>query len=120
MPFAVAYISSEPSAKTRIQALPKGRSRNELSMIAILLRIYKKEGIMGWYRGFAATMLNTFSMRMYPIHNLPSLSSKSFDLRICLFLLLLAYSVILHQKTDEETSSGLQGSCLLNHDGAGT
>ena len=32
-------------------------------MLRVLLRVYKREGIMGWYRGFAATMLNTFSMR---------------------------------------------------------
>lgn len=64
---AKSHIPLGHSAKTRIQASSKGKGRNELSMIAVLLQIYKKEGIMGWYRGFAATMLNTFSMRMYPI-----------------------------------------------------
>ena len=34
-------------------------------MITLLLRIYKTEGIMGWYQGFAATMINTFSMRKF-------------------------------------------------------
>lgn len=29
----------------------------------MLLRILKEEGLVGWYKGFAATMLNTFSMR---------------------------------------------------------
>lgn len=32
-------------------------------MLSVLLDIFKREGILGWYRGFAATMLNTFSMR---------------------------------------------------------
>jgi adenine nucleotide transporter 17 len=53
-------------AKTRIQAFPsdaKGKDKDGLSMIGVLLRIYKKEGILGLYRGFGATMLNTFSMR---------------------------------------------------------
>ena len=53
------------SAKTRIQVLPKGKGNDDLSMISVLLRIYKKEGIMGWYSGFAATMINTFSMRTF-------------------------------------------------------
>ena len=50
-------------AKTRIQALPKGRSQDEQSMIGVILHIFKKEGILGLYRGFGATMMNTFSMR---------------------------------------------------------
>jgi hypothetical protein len=32
-------------------------------MFSVMSRIYKKEGIMGLYRGFGATMLNTFSMQ---------------------------------------------------------
>lgn len=32
-------------------------------MLSMLLEIFKQEGIKGWYRGFAATMLNTFSMQ---------------------------------------------------------
>lgn len=55
------YISR---AKTKIQA-SKGKSKDELSMLAVLLRIFKNEGVFGFYRGFWATMLNTFSMRMY-------------------------------------------------------
>ena len=54
------------SAKTRIQALPsdgKGKDKHKLSMFAVMSRIYKHEGIGGLYRGFGATMLNTFSMR---------------------------------------------------------
>jgi hypothetical protein len=34
-------------------------------MSTVILRIFKHEGIFGLYRGFWATMLNTFSMRMY-------------------------------------------------------
>ena len=54
-------------AKTRIQALPadanlKGKGK-DLSMLSVLVRIFRKEGIFGFYRGFWATMLNTFSMR---------------------------------------------------------
>ncbi|KAJ7928878.1 mitochondrial carrier domain-containing protein [Mycena leptocephala] len=49
-------------AKTKIQA-SKGKSKDELSMLAVLLRIFKNEGVFGFYRGFWATMLNTFSMQ---------------------------------------------------------
>ena len=54
------------SAKTRIQATSptaKGKRKHELTMLSVLLDIVKREGVLGWYRGFAATMLNTFSMR---------------------------------------------------------
>ena len=51
------------SAKTRIQANTKGKDKAGLSMFAVMSRIYKKDGIRGLYRGFGATMLNTFSMR---------------------------------------------------------
>lgn len=36
-------------------------------MLSVLLRIYRKEGVAGLYRGFGATMLNTFSMRKQPM-----------------------------------------------------
>jgi hypothetical protein len=45
--------------KTRIQA-DAGHGR---SVRALIMRILKEEGIAGFYRGFGATMLNTFSMR---------------------------------------------------------
>jgi hypothetical protein len=32
-------------------------------MLTLLLKIWKKEGLSGFYNGFAANMLNTFSMR---------------------------------------------------------
>ncbi|GLB40287.1 putative mitochondrial carrier (TC 2.A.29) family protein [Lyophyllum shimeji] len=53
-------------AKTRIQALPsngKGKEKQQSSMLAVLTQIYKAEGLSGFYRGFGATMLNTFSMQ---------------------------------------------------------
>ncbi|KAK0236073.1 mitochondrial carrier domain-containing protein [Armillaria nabsnona] len=61
--FSTAVVYPLDVAKTRIQALPKGRSKDEQSMGGVLLRILKKEGVLGLYRGFGATMLNTFSMQ---------------------------------------------------------
>lgn len=50
--------------KTRIQASHADRDPAErLAVLPLLLRILKREGVAGYYRGFAATMLNTFSMR---------------------------------------------------------
>ncbi|KAJ7031292.1 mitochondrial carrier domain-containing protein [Mycena alexandri] len=60
--FSTAVVYPLDVAKTRIQA-SKGKSKDDLSMLAVLLRIFKKEGIFGFYRGFGATMLNTFSMQ---------------------------------------------------------
>ena len=58
------------SAKTRIQANSKGKGKDELSILAVMSRIYKQEGIRGLYRGFGATMLNTFSMRrLFHLYN---------------------------------------------------
>lgn len=34
-------------------------------MLKVLLHIYAKEGVAGFYKGFGATMLNTFSQREY-------------------------------------------------------
>ena len=34
-------------------------------MLKVLLQIYAKEGVEGMYKGFGATMLNTFSQREY-------------------------------------------------------
>ncbi|KAG6916055.1 hypothetical protein DXG01_008628 [Tephrocybe rancida] len=64
--FSTAVVYPLDVAKTRIQALPasaKGKGKDNLSMLAVLLRIYKTEGVSGLYRGFGATMLNTFSMQ---------------------------------------------------------
>ncbi|KAJ7707533.1 adenine nucleotide transporter [Mycena rosella] len=60
--FSTAVVYPLDVAKTRIQA-SKGKSKAELSMLAVLLRIFNKEGVPGFYRGFWATMLNTFSMQ---------------------------------------------------------
>jgi len=64
--FSSAVVYPLDVAKTRIQALPsngKGKEKDNLSMLAVLIRIYKAEGVLGLYRGFGATMLNTFSMQ---------------------------------------------------------
>lgn len=44
-------------------SVARGKRKDDLSMLSVILEIFKEEGIPGWYRGFAATMLNTFSMR---------------------------------------------------------
>ncbi|KAG9314815.1 mitochondrial carrier [Chiua virens] len=54
------------AAKTRIQATStttKGKRKDKPTMLSVLMDILQEEGISGWYRGFAATMLNTFSMQ---------------------------------------------------------
>jgi len=64
--FSNAVVYPLDVAKTRIQATSptaKGKRKDELTMLSVLLDIFKQEGISGWYRGFAATMLNTFSMQ---------------------------------------------------------
>ncbi|KAF8071806.1 mitochondrial carrier domain-containing protein [Lyophyllum atratum] len=64
--FSTAVVYPLDVAKTRIQALPsngKGKGKDNLSMLAVLIRIYKTDGLRGLYRGFGATMLNTFSMQ---------------------------------------------------------
>ncbi|KAF8841791.1 mitochondrial carrier [Paxillus ammoniavirescens] len=64
--FSNAVVYPLDVAKTRIQATSstvKGKRKDELTMLSVLLEIFKREGILGWYRGFAATMLNTFSMQ---------------------------------------------------------
>ncbi|KAF9042004.1 adenine nucleotide transporter [Hymenopellis radicata] len=58
--FSTAVVYPLDVAKTRIQALPKGKNQ---SMLGVLIQIFKKEGIFGLYRGFGATMMNTFSMQ---------------------------------------------------------
>jgi len=55
----VLTLNSTRRVKTRIQA----DSANGRSVRALLKRILKEEGIAGFYRGFCATMLNTFSMQ---------------------------------------------------------
>ncbi|KAI0303665.1 mitochondrial carrier [Multifurca ochricompacta] len=57
--FSNAVVYPLDTVKTRIQA-DSGHGR---SVRALLKRILKEEGIAGFYRGFGATMLNTFSMQ---------------------------------------------------------
>lgn len=64
--FSNAVVYPLDIAKTRIQATSstaRGKRKNELTMLSVLLEIFRDEGLLGWYRGFAATMLNTFSMQ---------------------------------------------------------
>ncbi|THH08596.1 hypothetical protein EW145_g2595 [Phellinidium pouzarii] len=63
--FSNAVVYPLDTVKTRIQAASastKGRDR-KLSLAALLLRILREEGISGFYSGFGANMLNTFSTR---------------------------------------------------------
>ena len=50
--------------KTRIQASTSD-SGDKLTVFAVLERILREDGLLGYYRGFMATMLNTFSMREF-------------------------------------------------------
>ncbi|RDB26427.1 Peroxisomal adenine nucleotide transporter 1 [Hypsizygus marmoreus] len=64
--FSTAVVYPLDVAKTRIQAFSaseKGKGKENLSMFSVLLKTYQTEGIAGLYRGFGATMLNTFSMQ---------------------------------------------------------
>ncbi|KAJ3966499.1 mitochondrial carrier domain-containing protein [Lentinula raphanica] len=61
--FSTAVVYPLDVAKTRIQALPKSKGKDDLSMLALIVRIFKKEGLFALYSGFGATMLNTFSMQ---------------------------------------------------------
>jgi len=62
--FSNAIVYPLDVAKTRIQAATDADSRKrKLSMWSVLLKILQEEGIGGLYRGFGATMLNTFSMQ---------------------------------------------------------
>ncbi|KAF8647403.1 hypothetical protein AX16_006732 [Volvariella volvacea WC 439] len=64
--FSTAVVYPLDVAKTRIQAMPsdaKRKSKADLSMFSVLLKVYKSEGLSGWYRGFTATMINTFSQQ---------------------------------------------------------
>ncbi|KAI0300808.1 mitochondrial carrier domain-containing protein, partial [Russula brevipes] len=59
MVFTHSVVYPLDTIKTRIQA----DSDNGHSVRALLKRILKEEGFAGFYRGFGATMLNTFSMQ---------------------------------------------------------
>ncbi|CAE6413726.1 hypothetical protein ACGC1H_003000 [Rhizoctonia solani] len=70
--FSNAVVYPLDTAKTRIQATgasekdKKGKGRDgsdRLSIIPLLMRILKEEGVKGYYGGFGASMANTFFMQ---------------------------------------------------------
>ncbi|EKM58520.1 uncharacterized protein PHACADRAFT_252922 [Phanerochaete carnosa HHB-10118-sp] len=60
--FSNAIVYPLDVAKTRLQAYHK-RGGHVPSLIETMKQIYEEEGIVGYYKGFVATMLNTFSMQ---------------------------------------------------------
>ncbi|KIY51796.1 mitochondrial carrier [Fistulina hepatica ATCC 64428] len=60
--FSTAVVYPLDVAKTRIQAQPAVLGTTP-SMTSVLLKVLEKEGLLGWYRGFGATMINTFSQQ---------------------------------------------------------
>jgi solute carrier family 25 (peroxisomal adenine nucleotide transporter), member 17 len=46
-----------------LQAYHKNTTGDKISLLKILKQILAKEGFSGYYKGFWATMLNTFSQR---------------------------------------------------------
>ncbi|KAI0067295.1 mitochondrial carrier [Artomyces pyxidatus] len=64
--FSTAVVYPLDTIKTRIQAAhteDADEDLSELSVTSLALKIIKEDGFLGLYRGFAATMLNTFSMQ---------------------------------------------------------
>ncbi|KAF8519543.1 mitochondrial carrier [Gautieria morchelliformis] len=71
--FSNAVVYPLDTVKTRIQAASsstkdeKGKgispSSSQLSIVKLLLKIMREEGVSGFFRGFGASMLNTFSMQ---------------------------------------------------------
>ncbi|KAJ8587717.1 mitochondrial carrier [Rhizopogon salebrosus TDB-379] len=64
--FSNAVVYPLDVAKTRIQvtsSVARGKRKDDLNMLSVLVDILREEGPAGWYRGFTATMLNTFSMQ---------------------------------------------------------
>lgn len=64
---AYLTLSSSGRVKTRIQAAHDEESgltkQQKHGVLALLLRIWHKEGLTGFFKGFSANMINTFSMR---------------------------------------------------------
>jgi len=64
--FSNAVVYPLDTVKTRIQATDdkKGKGKpGSSSVSALLVKILREEGIGGYYKGFGASMLNTFSMQ---------------------------------------------------------
>ncbi|KAI0684593.1 adenine nucleotide transporter [Cytidiella melzeri] len=61
--FSNAAIYPLDTAKTRLQAYHKSKTGEKVSLLKILKQILAEEGVSGYYRGFWATMLNTFSQQ---------------------------------------------------------
>lgn len=62
--FSTAVVYPLDVAKTRIQAETRTKSsKPQVALFRLLLVILKEDGLWGLYRGFMATMLNTFSMQ---------------------------------------------------------
>ncbi|GJE94591.1 mitochondrial carrier [Phanerochaete sordida] len=60
--FSNAIVYPLDVAKTRLQAYHK-KGGHVPSLLQMMKEIYEEEGIVGYYKGFVATMLNTFSMQ---------------------------------------------------------
>ncbi|KAI0783858.1 adenine nucleotide transporter [Irpex lacteus] len=61
--FSNAAIYPLDTAKTRLQAFHKRKEGDKVSLLKVLKQILREEGFSGYYRGFWATMLNTFSQQ---------------------------------------------------------
>jgi len=62
--FSTAVVYPLDVAKTRIQAETRTKSSEaQVGLVRLVLSILKRDGIWGLYRGFTATMVNTFSMQ---------------------------------------------------------
>ncbi|VDB85701.1 unnamed protein product [Peniophora sp. CBMAI 1063] len=66
--FSTAVVYPLDTIKTRIQAADhddedSDEDKEDLSILGLIAQISKEEGLWGFYRGFGATMLNTFSMQ---------------------------------------------------------
>ncbi|KAG9024897.1 ADP/ATP carrier protein [Tulasnella sp. JGI-2019a] len=65
--FSNAVVYPLDTVKTRIQATDdrkgKGKAGSGPSISSLLVKILREEGVGGYYKGFGASMLNTFSMQ---------------------------------------------------------
>ncbi|KAF8339584.1 mitochondrial carrier domain-containing protein [Cantharellus anzutake] len=61
--FSNAVVYPLDTVKTRIQASSSSEGKAKPTILTLLVSILKNEGIGGYYKGFGASMLNTFSMQ---------------------------------------------------------